>query len=145
MNSPSVNEAVSTFKGGLSCSQAILLVYGKRYGIDENTATKIARSFGGGMARTCQTCGAVTGAYMVLGLTCDSEDPKAVKERNYALVNEFARRFQDLHGDVNCQKLLGCDLGAPEGQEYFKNNNLVYRCCDFVRDAASILEDLIKE
>lgn len=145
MNSPSVNEAVSTFKEGLSCSQAILLAYGKRYGIDEKTAIKVARSFGGGMARTCQTCGAVTGAYMVLGLTCDDENHKAAKEKNYALVNEFARRFQALHGDVNCQKLLGCDLGTPEGQEYFKNNNLVHRCCDFVRDAAIILEDLIKE
>lgn len=144
MNSPAVSEAVKTFKEGLSCSQAILLAFGARYGLNEDTAIKISRSFGGGMARTCQTCGAATGAYMVLGLSCDGDDPKSVKEKNYALVNEFARRFKELHGDVNCQNLLGCNLGTSEGQEYFKNNNLVYRCRDFVRDAAIILEDLIE-
>lgn len=136
-------EAVITFKEGFSCSQAILLNYGRQFGLDETTAKKIARSFGGGMARTCQTCGAVTGAYMVIGLAIDNQDEKLAKESTYALVKEFDRRFKDLHGDVNCQGLLGCDLGTIDGQDYFKSNNLIDKCTGFVRDAGRIVEDLI--
>lgn len=138
-----VEEALTRFKEGLTCSQAILITYGKQYGVNENTAKMIARSFGGGMARTCQTCGAVTGAYMVLGLRNGQDNEKEAKEKTYALVREFAHRFQQIHGDVNCQQLLGCDLGTTEGQNYFRNNNLIYKCKDAVRDAAIILEDLI--
>lgn len=143
MQSSLVNEAVRKFKEGLTCSQAILITYGKQYGINENTAKTIARSFGGGMARTCQTCGAVTGVYMVLGLHNSQDDEKEAKAKTYALVNEFAQRFQKLHGSVNCQQLLGCNLGTIEGQNYFRNNKLASKCNEFVRDASIILEDLI--
>lgn len=138
-----VEEAVSRFKEGLSCSQAILITYGKEYGINENTAQMIARSFGGGMAGTCQTCGAVTGAYMVLGLKTNEDNQKVAKEKAYILVREFAKRFQQINGNVNCQQLLGCNLGTAEGQEYFRSNKLVYKCKGFVRDAAIILENLL--
>ncbi|GMA98057.1 C-GCAxxG-C-C family protein [Pelosinus sp. IPA-1] len=138
-----VDEAVRKFSEGYSCSQAILTVYGKQFGIDEKTALRLARSFGGGMARTCQTCGAVTGAYIVLGLKNDCEDEKVAKERTYALVQDFAQRFKERHGDVNCQQLLGCDLGLPEGQDYFKNNKLIGKCRGLVKDASIILEELL--
>jgi len=144
MESSLVDEAVNRFKEGFSCSQAILITYGKQYGIDEKTARMIARSFGGGMARTCQTCGAVTGSYMVLGLENGQDNEKEAKDKTYALVQTFAQRFQQIHGNVNCQQLLGgCDLGTIEGQDYFRSNNLVYKCKGVVRDAAIILEDLI--
>lgn len=143
MKSSLVDEALQKFSEGFSCSQAILSVYGKQYGIDEKTALRIARSLGGGMARTCQTCGAVTGAYIVLGLKDDYVDEKVAKEKTYALVQDFAQRFKEIHGDVNCQKLLGCDLGVPEGQDYFRNNKLVHKCKSFVKDASIILEELV--
>ena len=144
MASSLVEEAINRFKEGFSCSQAIFLTYGKQYGIDEKTAKAIARSFGGGMGRTCQTCGAVTGAYMVLGFITNSENEKLAKEETYSLVQGFSRKFHEIHGDVNCERLLGCDLGTVEGQDYFKSNNLNQRCTGFVKDAALILEELIK-
>lgn len=137
-----VEEAIARFKGGLTCSQAILITYGKQYGLDEQTAKMLARAFGGGMARTCQTCGAVTGAYMVLGMKNNQDDEKEAKERTYTLVKNFAQRFERLHSTVNCQQLLGCDLGTAEGQNYFRSNKLAYKCMEFVRDASTILEDL---
>jgi len=140
-----VEEAVNRFKDGFSCSQAIFITYGKQYGIDEKNAKTIARSFGGGMGRTCQTCGAVTGAYMALGFKNDDSNEKLAKEKTYALVQEFARRFEDIHNNVNCQQLLGCNLGIADGQDYFKNNCLVHKCEKFVRDAAIIVEELIKK
>lgn len=142
MGSLLVEEAVNRFNKGFSCSQAIFITYAKQYGIDENTARTIARSFGGGMGRTCQTCGAVTGAYMVLGFKNDDSDEKSAKEKTYAHVQEFARRFQEIHSNVNCQELLNCDLGTADGQNYFKNNGLLRKCENFVRDAATILEEL---
>jgi len=143
MENSLVDEAVRKFSEGYSCSQAILTVYGKQFGIDEKTALRLARSFGGGMARTCQTCGAVTGAYIVLGLKNDCEDEKVAKERTYALVQDFAQRFKERHGDVNCMQLLGCDLGLPEGQDYFRNNKLISKCRELVKDASIILEELL--
>jgi len=137
-----VDESVKKFSEGFSCSQAILAVYGKQYGITETMALNLARSFGGGMARTCQTCGAVTGAYLVLGLKNDCTDEKLAKEQTYALVNEFSQRFTEKHGAVNCQQLLGCNLGTAEGVAYFKNNQLLDKCNLFVKDAAILLEEI---
>jgi len=140
-----VEEAVNRFKEGLSCSQAIFITYGKQYGIDEKIAKTIACSFGGGMGRTCQTCGAVTGAYMVLGFIHREDDEKVAKEKTYALVQEFSRRFNELYGSVNCKELIKCDFRTLEGREYFRANNLNNKCSGLVRDSALILEELIKE
>lgn len=140
-----VEEAVNRFKEGFSCSQAIFITYGKLYGIDKETAKTIARSFGGGMGRTCQTCGAVTGACMVMGFIDNDDNEKLAKEKTYALVQAFSRKFQEIHGNVNCQQLLDCDLGTAEGQDYFRSNHLNQRCTSFVKDAALILEELIKK
>lgn len=142
MGNSLVDVAVNHFKEGYSCSQAILITYGKQYGMDENNAKTIARCFGGGMGRTCQTCGAVTGAFMVLGLKNNEDNDKLAKEKTYAQVQEFSREFKEKHGNVNCQQLLGCDLGTVEGQDYFKSNNLIHKCNGFVKDAAIILEGL---
>lgn len=139
-----VETAVCHFDHGLNCSQAILLTYGKQYGIDRNTAVRVARAFGGGMARMCETCGAVTGAYMVIGLKYDDEDEKSAKEATYRLAREFARRFKEKHGTINCKELTNCDLGTPEGQAYFRENNLHANCASYVRTAAEILERLVK-
>lgn len=139
-----VEEAVNRFKEGFSCSQAILMTYGKQYGLDDKLAKTIARSFGGGMAGTCQTCGAVTGSYMVLALkNSQYDDDKVAKEKTYALVQDFAQRFQKLHDTVNCQQLLGCALGTPDGKNYFRSNHLICKCEIFVKDAAIILEELL--
>ena len=143
MNGSMAEEAVNTFQSGLLCSQSILLTYGLKYGIDEDTALRLSRAFGSGMGRTCQTCGAVTGAYMVLGLINTDDNEKMAKEATYALIQKFDQRFKALHGDVNCEKILGCNLGNPEGQDWFKKNNLISKCHSAVRDAAVILEDLI--
>ena len=140
-----VEEAVNRFKEGLSCSQAIFVTYGKQYGIDEKIAKTISSSFGGGMGRTCQTCGAVTGAYMVLGFIHREDDEKVAKEKTYALVQEFSRRFNELHGSVNCKELTKCDFRTVEGREYFRANNLNNKCSELVRDSALILEEFMKD
>lgn len=145
MPSVRVDEAVMQFSSGLLCSQSILLSYGPQFGIDEDMAVRIARPFGSGIARSCEICGAVSGAMMVLGLREQGEDEKPAKERVYSLAKEFSKRFKERNGSLNCAQLLGCDLGTSEGQEHFKSNNLVQNCKKYVRDSAEILEELLEK
>ncbi len=72
--------------------------------------------FGGGMGHTGKTCGAVTGACMVLGLSqkVDRETRRETARKTYELVQEFSRRFEALHGATGCKELIGYDLSLPE-------------------------------
>lgn len=138
------DQALGLFQGGLLCSQAILMTYGPDHGLDEDTSLRLARPFGSGLARTSGPCGAFSGACMVLGLAYDHDDEKTAKENVYAKTQEFTRRFAAAHGATGCRDLLGCDLGTPEGQAAFREQNLIIRCNAYVKSAAEILEDMIK-
>ena len=140
-----VQTAVACFKEGFSCSQAVISTYGPELGLERDTALRLGSAFGAGMGRMGGTCGAVTGALMALGLRSGSIDAKnlAAKEKTYAPVREFARRFQTRNGSLICKELLGCDLGTAEGLIQFKGRNLLdTHCARFVQSAAEILEEL---
>lgn len=141
-------EAVSCFKEGFCCSQAVLSVYTEEFGLCRETALKIACGFGGGMGRMALTCGAVTGAFMVIGLKYGNVDAneKEIKEKTYGLVREFARRFEKRNGSSICRELLGCDISEPEGLRSAKENGLFTSVCPgLVQDAVGILEEMLAE
>ncbi|MDH7512602.1 MAG: C-GCAxxG-C-C family protein [Clostridiales bacterium] len=138
--------ALQSFRQGWSCSQAVLSVFCESLGLEREKAFKISQAFGGGMARMGKTCGAVTGAMMVIGLKhgrTRPEDEKA-KEKTYALVLEMARRFQERHGSLVCRELIGFDLSTAEDHEQAKKHGVFESLCpQFVADAVTILEGLI--
>ncbi len=144
--STGVENAVSRFANGHSCSQSVLGAYCERLGLDEATAMKIGCAFSGGMGRMGLTCGVVTGAIAVIGLRYAAGDPlnKDAKEHTLARVREFAEQFKARnHGHLDCRDLLGCDLSTPEGQAEAKEKGLHKTICtQLVRDAAEILERL---
>ena len=142
-----IDLALSRFAEDFSCSQAVLSAYVVQFGLDEETALKIAAGFGGGMGRMARTCGAVTGAFMVLGLKFRAASPdREAKERVYARVREFADRFKARNGSLLCQDLLSCDISTPEGYEAAKERSLFTTACPkFVRDAAEILDEMLVE
>ena len=143
-----VERAVSCFNDGFSCSQAVLSTYGEQFGLDRETALKVAGAFGGGMGHMGETCGAVTGALMVTGLKYGQTrvEDKEPKKKTYRLVKEFAEKFKVRNGSINCTELLGCDLSTPEGMQRAKERGLFTTVCPkFVQDAAEILEELIEE
>jgi len=143
MTTKKVDQAVECFKNGLSCSQAILSIYGEDFGMDKNVALKISAPFGGGMARMGETCGAVTGAFMVLGLKYAAVGKEA-KEKLFALENEFSKKFKERNSSLNCKQLLNCDLGTNEGKKTFVEKKLLNKLCEkFVQDAAEILEEIL--
>jgi C_GCAxxG_C_C family probable redox protein len=93
-------------------------------------------------------CGAVTGAFMTIGLayskTRKGEDDQ--KAEGYHLVQEFAKRFTDLHSSIDCRDLIGVDLNTPEGAFEAEANGLFEtRCAVFVKDAVLILEDILQK
>jgi len=141
--------AVTRFQDGFSCSQAVFSPYAEAMGLDKDTALKIAGTFGGGMGRTGQTCGAVTGALMALGLKYGAIDAmdKETKEQAYARVQEFAQRFATRNGDdLSCKALLGCDISTPDGQKMAQELGLYKNVCPkLVKDAAEIVEEILAE
>ena len=102
-------KARTYFDQGMNCSQAVFAAFADELGLDQETAIKIASTFGGGISRTAETCGAATGALMALGLkhgTNTHTDP-AIKAKVYALGQDFLQRFRAQNGALDCRDLLG--------------------------------------
>ena len=136
-------DAVACFNEGFNCAQAVLSTYCEQFGLDRETALRVACGLGGGMGRRQETCGAVSGAYLVIGLKYGqcAKDDAATKEKTYALVQEFARRFEAKNKSTNCRELLGVDLIGGDRQTA---SECVKRVCPkMVQDAAEILESLL--
>jgi C_GCAxxG_C_C family probable redox protein len=140
------DEAVERFRSGCNCSQAVLAVFAEDYDLELDQALKLACGFGGGIGRTAQTCGAVTGAVLVLGLAEGGPDPldRATKTRLYGLVQSFMHQFVERHQATSCSELLGCDIGTTEGYMEAERLDLYKtRCPNYVRDAVEILESML--
>lgn len=138
--------AVARFKEGFSCSQAVLSTFAPELGLEREAALRVAGAFGGGIARTGQTCGAVSGALMVIGLKHGQTrgEDKQAKENTYALAREFLERFKMQRGTLLCRELLGYDIGTPEGMQAAKDRGLFDSlCAGLVANAAEILEQLV--
>lgn len=111
-----VEKAVALFKQGFNCSQSVVAACADIYGIDEQTALRISASFGGGIGRMRQTCGAACGMFLLAGLENGSAVPGDAegKKQNYALVQDLAAKFKGENGSLICAELLGI---APKPQE----------------------------
>ena len=141
-----VEQAVSYFQKGFSCSQSIVASYCTEFGLNERIALKLATGFGGGMGRLGKTCGAVTGALMVIGLKYgrDKIEEEALKEKTYTLVQKFINKFINLNKAISCNELLECDISTLEGLNSAKEKNLFSTLCpNFVRTSAELLEKIL--
>jgi C_GCAxxG_C_C family probable redox protein len=98
--------------------------------MEREAALAVALGFGGGMARMQRTCGAVTGAIMLIGLRYGTDGGPDAKKRCYEKVRELVGRFEERHGSSECRALLGLDLGTPEGVARAHES-----CGRFVEDA----------
>ena len=138
------DRAVERFGTGHSCSQAVFTSLAERMGLDYETALKVASGFGGGMGRMGATCGAVTGAFMALGLKFGGVESEA-KNETYRFVNQFVEMFRQHHGSLECRDLIGCDLSTEEGrqQAHAKDTHNAV-CAGLVRDAVLIAEELLE-
>jgi C_GCAxxG_C_C family probable redox protein len=140
------DQAVCLFRQGFSCSQAVAAAFAEDFGLDKEIALRLSQPFGGGIARRADWCGALTGAFLIIGLKHGrfrAEDA-AARDKTYALVQDLIARFTARHGEVKCRDLLGCDLGTPEGRKRVDEMKLHQTVCEgLVRDAAALLEELL--
>ena len=125
-----------------NCAQSVLTAYAEDFGINKNQALSLAVGFGGGMGRTQDVCGAVTGAIMVLGLSSDfkEEDRRDKINMVYSKVQRFLNEFGEAKGTTKCRDLIGCDLLSEEGQKYFKEKNLKENCREYIRLCCELLD-----
>ncbi|MDU2066849.1 MAG: C-GCAxxG-C-C family protein [Sporomusaceae bacterium] len=127
---------------GYNCAQSMLAVYGPRLGLPEEIALKVASAFGGGIARSGQTCGLVTGALMAIGMTCDPADPSS-KNEVCDLAKPFLEAFKAANGSLLCQDLLGESMADPAGLAKLQANNTTsIRCPQLEKSAGAIFERL---
>ncbi|HNX60013.1 MAG TPA: C-GCAxxG-C-C family protein [Spirochaetota bacterium] len=103
-----IEKALSLFNEGYACAQSVLLSFAPDYGINEIHAKLIASTFGGGMGRLREKCGAVTGAFMVIGHAYGNTDPKDMdtKLNAYGKVREINRIIQEIYGTTQCGEIL---------------------------------------
>ncbi|MFX1313209.1 MAG: C-GCAxxG-C-C family protein [Promethearchaeota archaeon] len=143
-----IEKANTFFNQGHNCAQAVLKAYGTQYGLDEDLAFKITSSLGGGLARSGNTCGAVTGALMAIGLKYRSlnVEDQINKELTYEKGMNFIEQFKSIYGTIKCKELLGYDISTLEGREKANINNVFEDLCPkFVKSAAEILEIILNK
>ncbi len=142
------SKAEALFKEGYNCAQAVLGAYAEELGLPIETAMKLSSSFGGGIGRMREVCGACSGMFMAAGLLYGYDTPEtgAPKMALYERVRELADRFRKENGSIICRELLGGKAevgGTPEArtETYYQKRP----CAEYVRIAAGILEEYIKE
>ena len=148
MTSGKKEKTIDTFRSGFNCSQAVLSSFSPDLGLEKETALKIACGFGGGIARLQETCGAVTGAVMVLGLKYGNynEDVKQAKEKTYELVRQFTDKFKKRNGSLVCRELIKYDLNNEEEHRKAKEENVFSTICEkCLEDSVTILEHIISK
>lgn len=144
-------KAKELFESGYNCSQAVLLAFADKFGMDFQTAQKISATFGGGMGRMREVCGAVSGMLMVLGLATNEYAPSdtAKKAEQYKAVQQLANEFRKKNGSIICRDLLGLSQSGEKisvptpserTDEYYKKRP----CALLVQDAAEIIENYLE-
>lgn len=142
-----IQKAVNLFEQGFNCSQAVLCAFADLFDLDEKTALKLASGFGGGMGQMGSVCGALSGAFMVIGLKYGSVDPsdKTAKYENYRKIKDLGEAFKKRTDSIYCHDLLGFDLGTPAGKLAAKQPGAFDECPKFVRIAAELVEDFLAQ
>jgi len=138
------DKAQSLFSKGYSCSQSILLAFAEQFNLDEKTAKLISSTFGGGMGRLREKCGALTGAFMVLGLAYGNTDPGDMdtKLAAYRKVQELNRQMTGIYGTSICSELLEKYTTKEDVQA--RNHHKII-CSRIIGEVAGLLYDMLNQ
>ncbi|MFB3827023.1 MAG: C-GCAxxG-C-C family protein [Bryobacteraceae bacterium] len=141
--------ALARFEQGYSCSQAVFSALAETRGVPAELALHIGAGLGGGIARTGQTCGCLTGAILAIGLAQPSVAPevnRTEKDKTCERARRLITVFQERNGSSLCRDLLDCDVSTPEGYARAKEAKLFQTCCPkLLRDAVEIAEGILAE
>jgi C_GCAxxG_C_C family probable redox protein len=141
--------AIDLFKNGYNCAQSVLSVLSPELGLNQDIAMKLASPFGSGIAYMQETCGAVTGALMAIGLKYGKGENGTTedKERAYDFSRHFLTEFKQERGSICCRTLMeGLDMSTPEGMaEIGKRKLFQLKCAHHVQTAITIAQKIVRE
>ncbi|MBN2737337.1 MAG: C_GCAxxG_C_C family protein [Spirochaetales bacterium] len=142
-----VEEATILFSQGYNCAQAVLISFCENFALEREQAIRLAAAFGGGVSLQNSICGAVSGALMVIGLSCEKDkDIAALKKISREKATDFIKQFKNTFGSINCTELLGYDLSNKAEYQLATEKGLFKtRCVDLVRRAAEILNQSLNK
>lgn len=123
------------FEQGYNCCTSVMLAYAGELEMDQETILKLTSSFGGGMARLKEVCGAVTGMFMVAGLKYGPTEPGFTQEKaeHYKMLQNLSGAFKEKNGSLLCRDLLD--------EEKYPH----HECCSaYIEDAVELLENEIQ-
>jgi C_GCAxxG_C_C family probable redox protein len=134
------------FTSGYNCAQSVFLTYAEKYGFDKETALKLSSSFGGGMGRMREVCGAISAMFMIAGLengyTENNNDE--IKAEHYTRIQNLANEFKKKNGTIICRELLGVDaddnpIPSKRTSQYYEERP----CEELIADACKIIDEFI--
>ena len=138
-------KARELFTSGYNCAQSTFCAFADDLGLDFETALKLSSSFGGGMGRLREVCGAVSAMFMIAGLkhgyTTNNDD--LIKEKHYQLIQNLAQKFKEKNKTIICRELLGLPEGA-DSPKPSKRTEQYYQerpCEELVADAVRIIKE----
>ncbi len=145
MNEQAARRSRKLFQSGFYCAESVLMAVAESRHLQSDLIPRIATGFCSGMARSGGQCGAVSGAMLAINLFTGRQAPTESVDGNYAIVRDLMKQFEERFGSTNCRALLGCDLGTPEGQRFFKANQLIEHCLDYAEGATEIAMSLLEQ
>ena len=150
MENERIEKAVSLFKEGFNWSQSVVAAFADKYGFTHEQALRMSASFGGGIGRMRETCGAACGLFLLAGLETGAVEgaDRDGKARNYAVVQELAEEFKRRNGALRCADLLGLSqkepvVSTPEARtaQYYAKRP----CVKMVEEAARIWSEYMEK
>ena len=139
-------KAFDLFKSGYNCAQAVAVAFCDVTGLTESQAARMASSFGGGMGRMREVCGAVSGMFMVLGILYGYEDPKddATKKELYTQVQALAEAFKKDAGSIICREILKNPPSDPNPSPRTAEYYAMRPCERMVYNAAALMDNFLE-
>ncbi len=139
------DRACNNFREGYNCAQSVFLAFSDKLGFDKETALRLSSSFGGGMGRLREVCGAVSSMFMIAGMlkgyTTPADDD--IKAKHYELIQSLAKEFKSKHETIICRELLGLEesefspIPEKRTEKYYQERP----CENFIRLASEIVEN----
>lgn len=144
MKSDKARAAMARYDAGYNCAQSVLGAFAQELGLDSELAHKLSSCFGGGM-RMGATCGALSGALMVIGLAMGySEVNQTAKELTEQHCLSFIARWKEVIGDTNCKGILGLDVSIPEQRQKGRDEGVFARYCpNCIEQSVEMLEEAL--
>lgn len=134
------------FSQGFNCAQSLLAAYGPDFGVKRHMGIKLAGAFGGGIGRMGETCGAVIGALMIIGLRYSTlESQEGSNETMYTVAERFIETFKSRNRfcSVVCSELIGFRIHQKKELNQKEKSIIHTRCPQLVQDAAEIIEEIL--